>query len=219
MGLVIADAGGKIAAGIKLKEDSFQHTIYLVTKIEGGLRLSYGMNLGVMIPFNIDLVKSGEDVKVTFTPPSQPTFLSGIGVKVDRDEPRLDASLVTQEPHVELIDVIDNDARVVAVQDDIVFFQEGRQLTALNVNDPLSVRFERGRLPEKLKMVAITGSKLSVVNGASHSLEVYDVSDPTATIPVGSCEIPNKSQWRCATSGSLVFAVSQKSRTALTRFS
>ncbi len=106
-----------MAAGIKLKGDSHQRTIYHVTQIDGGLRFRYGINLGVMIPFDIDLVRSDEGFNVTFTPPGQPTFLSGTAVKVDGgDQLGLDADVVAQKPGVELIGMIGDNSLVVAVR-------------------------------------------------------------------------------------------------------
>lgn len=65
---------------------------------------------------------------VTFTPPNQPTFLSGTGVKLDSgDQLGLDASVVVQEPGVELIGIIDDGARVIGVQDDVFVLRASKQ--------------------------------------------------------------------------------------------
>jgi hypothetical protein len=217
MGLIIADVGGKVAVGVKLM-DAPQRTIYGVSKIENGLRVTYELQMGVTIPADMDLVTKADRLAVTVTPPGQPTFLSGTGIRRESGEAiGMDPSVIALQPHLELMGMIDN-GRVVSVQDEVVFLQEGvfykeaTPLTSLNVTDPLLVRFPRGRIPENCKVLSINGSRISVVNIGTRTLEVYEVPDSDTTIPVGACDIPSKLPNDYLADGSLVFAVGDNGR-------
>ncbi len=77
------------------------------------------------------------------------------------------------------------------------------------MNDPLLVRFQRARLPEKQLMVSLFGSRLSAVDRKSSSLVVYEIADPTATVPIGSCDFPMELMMEYATGRTQVFAVAE----------
>jgi hypothetical protein len=207
MGLLVIDVDGKVVVGVKAMNGP-QRTIYDVSKIENGLRWNYDLNFGgTKIPFQMDILRSGENLTVTLTSGNKPPFLSGTGVKKENgDELGLEPGLVAQEPNVELIGMIDNQARVVDVQDDVVFVQEGTELTALNVINPLLVRFALGRFPDRCLVTSVEGFEACVVNWESGQIEVFDISDSTATALIGSCRVPGNLPNTVGAGGSLVYA-------------
>ncbi len=202
-GMLIMDVDGKIVVGVK-GERGPQRSIYDAQQLNGVLRFTFPIRFAGLVTCQMQVRRQGDELLVELISRDDGTLLlTGKALRKESGEDvGIDPKLLTQQPSVELIGMIGDNARVVHIRGDEVCIQQGTHLASFLISHPLRLPVKWSRVPEKCRILSLSDSIAHGQQGGE--LLAFDVSGSVAR-PVAGCDVPGNTIGDSTVSGSLIF--------------